>query len=72
MVWNLVGPVRRHIEEHHAPDGGNLRINVGAAAGRTVARAHFHVIPRYAGDAEDPRGGIRWVVPAKAAYWRQT
>jgi diadenosine tetraphosphate (Ap4A) HIT family hydrolase len=71
-VWNLVAPVRRHIEKYHSPDGYNLGVNVGTAAGQTVAHAHFHVIPRYAGDADDPRGGIRWVVPAKAAYWRET
>ena len=68
-VWNLVAPVRRHIEEHHSPDGYNLGVNVGPAAGQTIAHAHFHVIPRYARDVEDPRGGIRWVIPKKAAYW---
>ncbi len=69
-VWDLVGPVRRHIEEDHKPDGYNLGVNVGRAAGQTVAHAHLHVIPRYSGDVEDPRGGIRWIIPAKAPYWR--
>jgi hypothetical protein len=30
-----------------------------------------HLIPRYAGDVEDPRGGVRWIIPSKAAYWRK-
>lgn len=70
-IWNLVTPVRTHIQTQHTPDGYNLGINVGLSAGQTVPHAHFHVIPRYAGDAADPRGGIRWVLPSKAVYWRQ-
>lgn len=51
------------------PDGFNVGINVGAAAGQTVGHVHLHLMPRYAGDVEDPRGGVRWVIPAKAPYW---
>jgi diadenosine tetraphosphate (Ap4A) HIT family hydrolase len=51
------------------PDGFNLGVNDGAAAGQTMAQFHFHVIPRYAGDVADPRGGVRWVIPDKAKYW---
>ena len=39
------------------------------AAGQTVGHAHVHVIPRRAGDVGDPRGGVRWVLPERAAYW---
>jgi len=53
------------------PDAFNLGLNDGPAAGQTVAQLHFHVIPRYRGDVPDPRGGVRWVLPAKAAYWEQ-
>ncbi len=70
-TFDLLQCARAWIETTYTPDGYNLGINVGAAAGQTVGHAHFHVIPRYSGDVEDPRGGIRWVVPAKAAYWRQ-
>jgi diadenosine tetraphosphate (Ap4A) HIT family hydrolase len=42
-----------------SPDGYNIGINIGAAAGQTGPHAQLHVIPRYAGDVEDPRGGIR-------------
>lgn len=52
-----------------APDGFNFGLNDGPAAGQTVAQFHFHIIPRYAGDVADPRGGVRWVVPAKSKYW---
>ncbi len=60
---------RTTIEAEHEPDGYNIGINVGEAGGQTVGHLHVHVIPRYAGDVEDPRGGVRWVVPGKAAYW---
>jgi len=51
-------------------DGFNVGINVGEAAGQTVGHAHVHLIPRYKGDVEDPRGGVRWIIPSKAKYWR--
>ncbi len=68
-VWALVAPVRRSIEGDRVPDGYNIGINVGEAAGQTVVHAHLHVIPRYRGDVADPRGGIRWIIPARARYW---
>ena len=60
---------REAISRRHAPDGFNIGINDGAAAGQTVPHLHVHVIPRYAGDVDDPRGGIRWVLPGRAPYW---
>jgi superfamily II DNA or RNA helicase/diadenosine tetraphosphate (Ap4A) HIT family hydrolase/HKD family nuclease len=56
------------IEERHSPQGYNIGINVGAAGGQTVFHLHVHVIPRYEGDVEDPRGGVRHVIPNKANY----
>ena len=50
------------------PDGYNVGFNVGPVAGQTVFHLHVHVIPRYDGDAADPRGGIRGVVPGKRLY----
>ena len=60
---------RAEIEKRHRPDGYNVGMNLGAAAGQTVPHLHLHVIPRYAGDVADPRGGVRWVVPGRADYW---
>jgi len=52
----------------HLPDGFNIGVNAGEAAGQTVPHLHVHVIPRYRGDVADPRGGVRHVVSAKANY----
>lgn len=64
------------LDEAHAeatrafnPDGFNIGINDGAAAGQTVPHLHIHLIPRRLGDVADPRGGVRWVIPDKARYW---
>ena len=59
---------KREIEKQHQPDGFNIGINVGEAAGQTVPHLHVHVIPRYKGDVEDPRGGVRYVIPDKGNY----
>jgi diadenosine tetraphosphate (Ap4A) HIT family hydrolase len=69
-LWSLVAEVREALRRAHEPDGFNVGVNAGAAAGQTVPHAHVHVIPRYVGDVRDPRGGIRWVIPDRAAYWR--
>ena len=50
------------------PDGYNVGVNVGAAAGQTVMHAHVHVIPRFKDDVPDPRGGVRHVIPGKGHY----
>jgi diadenosine tetraphosphate (Ap4A) HIT family hydrolase len=49
--------------------GYTTGVNDGPAAGQTVPHVHMHLIPRHHGDVEDPRGGIRWVLPSKARYW---
>ena len=60
---------KRILDERHGPDGYNIGINHGAAGGQSVPHLHIHVIPRYEGDREDPKGGVRWVLPDKANYW---
>ncbi len=52
------------------PDGFNIGINDGAAAGQSVFHLHIHLIPRYTGDCDQPRGGVRWVFPERAVYWK--
>jgi diadenosine tetraphosphate (Ap4A) HIT family hydrolase len=68
-VWRLVAEVRAQLTAELRPDGFTVGVNDGPAAGQTVMHAHVHVIPRRHGDVADPRGGVRWVLPAKAAYW---
>ena len=58
----LLNEERRIVQEKHSPDGYNIGANVGAAAGQSRMHVHFHLIPRYRGDVEDPRGGIRCVL----------
>jgi len=67
-LMDLVEQVRAHIEQQHAPDGFNVGFNAGIAAGQTVDHLHIHVIPRYLGDVQDPRGGLRNVIPARGAF----
>src|SRR5512145_261506 len=63
-----VDAVRALIDERYRPDAYNVGFNDGEAAGQTIMHFHVHVIPRYQGDVLDPRGGVRWVLPDKAAY----
>lgn len=67
-IWKLVAAARTIIREHHDPDGFNIGLNVGAAAGQSVWHMHVHVIPRYSGDTPDPFGGVRSVVLGKGRY----
>ena len=68
-IWHLVDQVRTQRANTLHPDGFNIGLNDGPAAGQTISHAHVHVIPRFKGDVGDPRGGIRWVLPEKAKYW---
>lgn len=45
-------------------------VNDGVHAGQTIPHCHLHVIPRHAGDTPEPKGGIRWVIPSTAPYWK--
>ena len=65
----LVNPVRAALDQQFGPDAYNLGVNAGKAAGQTILHTHLHVIPRYAGDVAEPRGGVRWVLPETARYW---
>ena len=66
--FNLVKDVKKILEEKFKPDGFNIGINNGEKAGQTIFHAHIHVIPRYSGDVDNPRGGIRHVIPGKGDY----
>ena len=68
-LLQLLMQARHDLEREFRPAGYNVGINDGPAAGQTVPHLHIHLIPRYAGDREDPRGGVRWVLPERADYW---
>ena len=67
-LWNLVNHIKEYLEEKHSPNGFNIGVNVNEDAGQTVNHVHVHVIPRYTGDMEDPKGGVRGVIPEKQKY----
>lgn len=64
----LVNKVKVYLDMNFHPDGYNIGINIGVAAGQTIPHVHIHVIPRYNGDMPDPKGGVRGVIPEKQKY----
>lgn len=69
-VFQLIEVLKAELDEEFGPDGYNVGWNDGASAGQTVFHFHLHIIPRFDGDVEDARGGVRWVIPTKAKYWK--
>jgi diadenosine tetraphosphate (Ap4A) HIT family hydrolase len=63
-----IGVIKLILNKKFNPDGYNIGVNCGEAAGQTVKHCHIHIIPRYHGDMEDPRGGVRGVIPEKQKY----
>lgn len=66
--WIIVNKVKNELQNRYSPDGFNIGININEDAGQTIAHCHIHVIPRYKGDVEQPRGGVRGVIPSKKNY----
>jgi len=58
-IFNLINDIKKIIDKDHKPSGYNIGINIGEDSGQTIFHLHVHVIPRYKGDIENPRGGIR-------------
>ena len=67
-LWELAIETERKLAVGGADDF-NLAVNDGLAAGQTIGHVHLHVIPRREGDVDDPRGGVRWMIPERAVYW---
>jgi len=65
----LLTAAKAALDKEFSPAAYNVGINDGPMAGQTVPHLHIHLIPRYAGDVPDPRGGIRWILPDRAKYW---
>lgn len=66
----LIREERNLLDEAFKPDGYNIGVNIGSAAGQSVFHVHIHIIPRYKGDVENPQGGVRHVIPKKGHYTR--
>ena len=67
-LWKLVAEGKLMADIKHNPDGYNIGINVGKWAGQSIPHLHVHVIPRYQGDVENPKGGVRGVIPQNKLY----
>ena len=67
-LLRLADEVKAIIDEQFHPEGYNIGINVGEAAGQSIFHVHMHMIPRYRGDVPNPRGGVRGVIPSKQDY----
>jgi diadenosine tetraphosphate (Ap4A) HIT family hydrolase len=55
-------------KEDTTVSGFNIGINCGEDAGQTVFHCHVHLIPRRKGDMDEPKGGVRGVIPNKRTY----
>lgn len=67
-IYGLVNDVKEMLDVQYEPTGYNIGVNVGRDAGQTIMHLHVHVIPRYSGDVENPRGGIRNLKKALVEY----
>jgi len=67
----LLNVVKKNTDKEFDASQYNVGINCGEFAGQTIDHVHIHLIPRRQGDVEDPRGGVRWVIAAKAKYWNE-
>ena len=65
-ILSLLGQPQLLIQKEQAPDGYNIGVNIGKAAGQSRMHVHVHLIPRYEGDVPNPQGGIRCVLAGKA------
>ena len=64
----MVNIVKEELQKEFNPDGFNIGININVDAGQTIHHCHIHIIPRYKGDVDEPRGGVRGVIPNKRNY----
>lgn len=67
-INDLIEDMKTVIDGLYHPDGYNIGVNIGEAAGQTIGHCHIHLIPRYLGDTDHPQGGVRGVIPTKQSY----
>jgi diadenosine tetraphosphate (Ap4A) HIT family hydrolase len=68
-LYDVIQEMVKHLEDKFGANGYNLGINDGEVAGQTIPHLHIHIIPRYFGDVENPRGGIRKFLPNPLAEY---
>ena len=64
----LIFRTKDYLDKKFKPQGYNIGVNCGLVSGQTIDHVHIHLIPRYVNDVEDPRGGVRGVIPSKQKY----
>ena len=67
-LQKLLIETKNIIDKKYKPNGYNVGINCGEVSGQTIPHVHIHLIPRYKGDVENPKGGVRGVIPKKQKY----
>lgn len=67
-IYELLDTAQSALKYTHCADGFNVGVNIGQYAGQTVNHVHVHLIPRYKGDVENPKGGIRNFKKALVEY----
>jgi diadenosine tetraphosphate (Ap4A) HIT family hydrolase len=68
QLFDLLKKVKNIIQDKYSPDAYNIGVNDGEKAGRSIHHLHIHIIPRYTGDVENPKGGVRNIIPDKGNY----
>lgn len=67
-IFELIDKAKGIIDKKYKPTGYNIGMNCGISAGQSVMHIHVHLMPRYDGDVDNPRGGVRGVIPSKRSY----
>ncbi len=67
-LYDFLEQAIEEVRQQYEPDGMNIGLNDGPTAGQTIPHLHWHIIPRYDGDIEDPTGGVRGVIPEERTY----
>ena len=68
QLMSLLNQAKLLCDEKYQPDGYNIGMNCGEVAGQSIMHLHIHLIPRYSGDCDSPKGGVRGVIPDKMSY----